>query len=124
MYTELPLKTLDGEKTFRFLATGSTAIRYRQIFHHDLMVALNKLQQLETSDEVDTGVVDRLAYIMNMQAEKQDMSALNNDLFIDWADQFDGMELFKNMDKIVGLYLGNKFTGSTPKKAAARQNGK
>ena len=124
MYTELSLKTLDGDKTFKFLATGSTAIRYRQVFHQDLMVVLNKLQQLEKSDDVDTGVVDRLAYIMNMQAEKQDMNALNNDLFIGWADQFDGMELFKNMDKIVGLYLGNKFSGSSQKKGAARQSGK
>lgn len=124
MYMELSLNTLDGEKNFRFLATGSTAIRYRQVFHQDMMVVLNKFQQLETSDDVDTGVVDRLAYIMNMQAEKADMNALNKDLFIEWADQFDGMEIFRNMDKIVGLYLGNKFTGSTPKKATARQNGK
>ena len=124
MYTELSLKTQDGEKSFKFLATGSTAIRYRQVFHQDMMVVLNKLQQLETSDDVDTGVVDRLAYIMNMQAEKEDMNSLSNEGFIEWADQFDGIELFRNMDKIVGLYLGNKSTGSTPKKAVARQSGK
>lgn len=124
MYTELPLKTLDGEKTFRFLATGSTAIRYRQVFHHDLMVALNKLQQLETSDEVDTGVVDKLAFVMNRQAEKADMTTVSSDDFLEWADQFDGAELFTNMDKIVGLYLGNKVTSSTPKKEAVRQSGK
>ena len=124
MYKELKLKTLDGEKTFRFLATGSTAIRYRQVFHQDLMVLLNKLQKVDEEDNADTGIVDRLAYIMNMQAEKEDMNSLSNEGFIEWADQFDRIELFRNMDKIVGLYLGNKSTGSTPKKAAARQSGK
>ncbi|RRG07444.1 MAG: hypothetical protein DUD30_00665 [Lactobacillus sp.] len=124
MYKEIKLYTQDGEKTFGFLATGSTAIRYRQVFHQDLMVLLNKLQKIDETDDVDTGIVDKLAFIMNAQAEKKDMNTLSSDDFINWVDQFDGAELFKNMDKIVGLYLGNKFSGSSQKKGAARQSGK
>ncbi len=124
MYKEIKLYTQDGEKTFGFLATGSTAIRYRQVFHQDLMVLLNKLQKIDETDDVDTGIVDKLAFIMNAQAEKKDMNTLSSDDFINWVDQFDGAELFKNMDKIVGLYLGNKFSGASPKKGAARQSGK
>ena len=124
MYKEIKLYTQDGEKTFGFLATGSTAIRYRQVFHQDLMVLLNKLQKIDETDDVDTGIVDKLAFIMNAQAEKKDMNTLSSDDFINWVDQFDGAELVKNMDKIVGLYLGNKFSGASPKKGAARQSGK
>lgn len=127
MYKEIELETVDGKKKFGFAAIGSTAVRYRQVFHQDLMVQLNKLQNMdneEKEDSVDTSVIDRLAYIMNMQAEKKDMGKLNFDTFIDWLDQFDGPELFTHMDEIVGLYIGNKAATSNPKNAPARQSGK
>lgn len=113
MYKEIDLNTQEGVKPFRFLATGATAYRYRQVFHQDLMVMLNNM---ESTDKADTSVGDKLAYIMNMQAEKKDMNTLSNDSFMDWCDQFDGAELFLHMGEFVSLYLGNRETKSLPKK--------
>lgn len=121
MYKELVLNTQSGKKTFRFLATGTTAIRYRQIFHQDLLVTLNKMEDIKTR-EADTSVGDKLAYIMNAQAEKKDMNKLNADSFLEWADQFDGAELFLHMQDFITIYLGNKKTTSVPKKAVARRS--
>lgn len=121
MFKEITLKTTEGEKSFPFLATGTTAYRYRQIFHQDLLVMLNNM---ETPDKADTSVGDKLAYIMNAQAEKKDLNKLSFDTFLEWADQFEGAELFLHMKDFVAFYLGSKETTSNPKNGAARQNGK
>lgn len=47
MYKEISLNTQEGVKPFRFLATGTTAYRYRQVFHQDLMVMLNNMESAD-----------------------------------------------------------------------------
>ena len=124
MYQEISLRLVDGsEKKFPFLATGTTAYRYKQVFHQDLMILLNKMENSE-DDQTDMTVGDKLAFIMNAQAEKRDMNTLNVDAFLEWADQFDSAELFLHMRDFVSMYLGSRQTTSTPKKGAARQNAK
>ena len=124
MYQEITLKTCEeGEKPFSFLATGTTAYRFKQVFHQDLMILLNKMENSE-DDQTDMTVGDKLAFIMNAQAEKKDMNHLNIDAFLAWADQFDGAELFLHMQEFVTLYLGSRRTTSKPKKEAARPTGK
>nr|DAU85681.1 MAG TPA: hypothetical protein [Caudoviricetes sp.] len=124
MYQEITLKTCgEGEKSFPFLATETTAYRYKQVFHQDLMILLNKMENSE-DDQTDMTVGDKLAFIMNAQAEKRDMNKLNEDAFLEWADQFDGAELFLHMQEFVTLYLGSRRTSSKPKKEAAQRSGK
>ena len=41
MYKEIELETQEGKKTFPFLATGTTAYRYKQCFHQDLMIGFH-----------------------------------------------------------------------------------
>ena len=124
MYQEISLRLNDGsEQKFPFLATGTTAYRYKQVFHQDLMILLNKMENSE-DDQTDMTVGDKLAFIMNAQAEKRDMKTLNVDAFLAWADQFDGAELFLHMQEFVTLYLGSRRTTSKPKKEAAQLKGK
>ena len=72
MYKGIELETQEGKKTFPFLATGTTAYRYKQCFHQDLMIALNNMEDT-ADDQADMTVGDKLAYIMNAQAEKKEM---------------------------------------------------
>lgn len=121
MFRQINLITNDGEeKAFKFLATGTTAYRYRQIFHQDLMVQLSKMRAFQdnsASDEAaDSTIFDKLAFIMNAQAEGKNMNTLNFDSFLEWADQFAGMELITHAPEIIELYLGSKITKSVPKK--------
>ena len=112
MYREITLKLASGEdKAFKFLACGSTAYRYNQVFHEDLMVKLTKMEA-----DADYSLADKLAYIMNAQAEGKDMKALNVDTFYAWLDHIESSELILHMEEIVGLYLGSKLTSSVPKK--------
>ena len=121
MYREINLTTINGEEPeFKFLATATTAYRYRQIFNQDLMAQLNKMQTLQnggTPDEsIDSTIFEKLAFIMNAQAEGKDMKTLNFEAFMKWADQFEAMELITHAPEIVELYLGSKVTKSIPKK--------
>ena len=112
MYKEISLKDVKGEdKAIPFLASASTAYRYNQIFHEDLM---SKLANLET--EADYSIADKLAFVMNAQAEGKDMKTLNYDAFLTWLDGLESSEIITHMDEIVGLYLGSKLTSSIPKK--------
>ena len=75
-------------------------------------------------DQTDMTVGDKLAFIMNALAEMRDMNKLNEGAFLDWADQFDGAELFLHMQEFVTLYLGSRRTTSKPKKDPSRPTGK
>lgn len=118
MYREITLTTNEGgEKAFKFLATGTTAYRYRQVFHEDLMVQLSKMKTFQDGGEAaDSTIFEKLAFIMNAQAEGKNMNTLNFDSFLNWADQFAGMELITHAPEIIELYLGSKITTSIPKK--------
>ena len=112
MYKEIVLKRANGEeRTYKFLACASTAYRYGQIFHEDLMTKLSNMEK-----EVDYTLADKLAYIMNAQAEGKAMKTLNYDSFIEWLDQLDSGELLANTEELITLYLGTKLTTSIPKK--------
>ena len=121
MYKEIKLLTNDGEeKAFKFLSSGTTAYRYRQVFNQDLMVQLSKMKTFQdggASEEMaDSTIFDKLAFIMNAQAEGKDMKTLNFDSFLEWADEFPGMEILTHAPEIIELYLGTKITKSVPKK--------
>lgn len=121
MFKVLTMTLADGEtkKEFGFLAVGTTAYRYRQVFRTDLMKDITNLinGSLDAiGDNADFSVSDKLAFIMNAQAEKKDMNNLNNDMFIEWLEQFDSITLVEHINDFIGIYLGNKKSTSNPKK--------
>ena len=112
MYKEITLKRVNGEeRAFKFLASASTAYRYKQIFQEDLMSKMTNMEK-----ELDYSLTDKLAYIMNAQAEGKDMKALNYDSFLEWLDKLESSEILLHAEEIMGLYLGSKLTSSVSKK--------
>lgn len=120
MYKELTLTMADGsEKSFGFLAVGTTQYRYKQIFGGDLLKQITKIVNRDLDyigDDADFSVTDKLAFIMNCQAEKKDMNCQNFDTFLDWVEQFDSSTLFDHLGDFINIYLGNKESTSDPKK--------
>lgn len=121
MYKTLTMTLADGEtkKDFGFLAVGTTAYRYKQVFRSDLMKDITSLVNRDLDyigENADFSVTDKLAFIMNSQAEKINMNNLNFDMFINWLEQFDASALFDNMNQFINIYLGNKESTSNPKK--------
>ena len=113
MYKEITLKQADGaEVPYKFLASGTTAYRYMQVFREDLMKKITSFEK-----DNDYTIADKLAYIMNAQAEGKDMKTLNYDSFLEWLDKIESSEIFSHMEELISLYIGTKFTNSIAKKS-------
>lgn len=65
----------------------------------------------------------KLAFVMNRQAEKADMNSLTMDSYLEWMEQFDSMAFLEKAMDFMGLYLGNKQGTSEPKKNDVQQTG-
>lgn len=65
----------------------------------------------------------KLAFVMNRQAEKADMNSLTMDSYLEWMEQFDSMAFLENAMDFMGLYLGNKQGTSESKKNIGQQTG-
>ena len=118
MFKQVTLLTTEGPKEFPMLANGATAIRYRQVFHQDLMAGIAKFSRLnEDPDSVDWDLPAKLGYIMNAAADdKQDMNKLSQDGFMTWVEQFEGDTLWNAQDAISSVYLVSQQVTSTGKK--------
>ena len=123
-----------GEKEMQFRTTGTTSMRYRTLTGTELMDDLMRIYGLfnggseDESDEVQiqqvtallsTGgdkVIERLAYIENCSAEGADMSALDDDGYFDWLDQFEPLEILNNANFFLDLYMASRKGRSKLKK--------
>lgn len=120
MFQTLKMTMADGtEKEMNFLAVGSTPYRFKQMFKQDLMLEITKFVNSDMDgigSGADFSIVEKLAFVMNCQAEKRDLNCQNFDTFLEWVDQFETSELFNHITDILGIYLGNKRSTSEPKK--------
>lgn len=101
---------IDG-KEMEFAANAATPFRYKQIFKSDLFSVLADEKRVE---EEGAELIMRLAYIMNKQAEKADMSKLNEDEFISWLEGFSAMAFINNADEIMTVYTDSTIGTATP----------
>ncbi len=117
MYKEIELLTTEGPKAFPMLANGATAIRYRQVFHSDLMYGIAAFSKMDSAPEkVDFELPSKLGFIMNSAASGKDMNKLSEDGYVEWLEQFEGDTLWNANGPITDIYLVNQTTASKGKK--------
>lgn len=106
-----------GGITVPMLANGATPIRYKHVFHKDIITEFQQAQE-DYSKVVNS--IPELAFIMAMQAKAQDggvaLNLLDEDAYLEWVEQFGAMDLPIAAEQIINLYLGNNATSSEPKK--------
>lgn len=104
-----------GGKEIDMLATASTSIRYKQIFHEDLISLFQATgEKGELTDYLS--ISQKLGYIMAQHAAKADMEKLNEDAYMEWLDQFEPFDFVEAGGDIVKLYRGNEETSAESKK--------
>lgn len=112
MYKEIKI----GDKTIPMLANAATPIRYKMIFHKDILKALKSIN----NDDLDTASIGELAFMMSMQSEAQSgkvkLSELNFDKYLEWLEQFNPLDIEMSAEDIVNLYSADAETSSEPKK--------
>lgn len=115
MYREVKL----GSHTVPMVANAATVIRYRQIFGRDVLTMFMKA-------DADTSFFGELAFVMAKQAEKADMAKLNMDAYIEWAEQFNVLDLYapESSDAIVELFSAQQEQIVKEKKKADGQSEK
>ena len=101
-----------GDRNVSLLANGATPVRYRRLFHKDIIAKMN---EQTTADEA-VEMASELAFIMAMSAEKRDMTTLNLDDFDEWLSQFETFDIVQASEQIFGVYVGQDVTTSTAKK--------
>ena len=104
-----------GDKLVPMLANAATPYRFKQIFHKDLL----KIMFSTTAENESEDDVQKLAYVMSMQAAKRDLTQLNEETYIDWLEQFDPLDIFMASDAVMKLYQRNKFSDEIQKKTAS-----
>lgn len=113
MYKEIKL----GEKIVPMIANAATALRYKQVFGKEMM---GEFQDIEKDTVKGMNALPELTFIMAKAAEakegKADMNKLNQEIYIEWLEQFDPMDIPDAASDIVDLYMGNTKTTSEPKK--------
>lgn len=102
--------TVDG-KELELAANAATPFRFRQVFQKDL---LRIFGNEKTAEAEGIEAVSELAYIMNKQAEKTDMSKLNYEGFLTWLEGFSSMAFIEASEDILNVYIGSQNTTSTP----------
>ena len=112
MYREIKI----GEVSIPMKATAATALRYRHVFGQDLMT---ELQDSEESTSLGIDTVQKLAFVMACAADpEKDMTKLNEEVYIEWLDKFEPLDLAMATQEIIDLYLGNTKGLSEVKKKA------
>lgn len=113
MYKEIKI----GGITVPMLANGATPLRYKLVFGKDLMTEFQGAMN-DSSKAMDS--LPELAFIMAKAAEakdgKTDMNCLNQDIYLDWLERFEPMDIPMASEEIVNLYSGNMETKSEAKK--------
>lgn len=121
MFAELKLKSAEGrERTVGMLANAAIPIRYRNIFHKDLMSDIAKFMSSDTGLNADsisgvTDMIPQLAYVMAMAADKREMNKLNMDTFTEWLEDFSSESFTEVSADILSVYFGTLESKSTPK---------
>lgn len=96
-------------------ATANTPRLYRDMYGKDLIVEMQSLfkhigKNGELTGDFDFGVIERLAYTMALQSNRE-LGTMD-----DWLDQFGMDDVYGAMAQIVGLWGDSKNTTSNPKK--------
>lgn len=95
-----------GNKTVPMRANAATPIRYRQVFHKNLLPYFMG----KASDEDAAEMVGELAYIMARSATNASMDKLSYEDYVSWLDDFEALDFVRDdtVSAIIDLYQGNE----------------
>lgn len=113
MYKEIKI----GKTMIPMIANAATALRYKNVFGKDLLAEFQNTGDDATKPMIS---IPELAFIMAKAAEaregKADMNRLNEEIYLDWLEQFDPMDIPLAAEQIITLYAGDAMAEIEPKK--------
>lgn len=114
-----------GDQSVPMKATAATQYRFKAVFGTDLMSVLSRAYRSQEAQGEVAELIPKLGYIMAKQADPEtDWGKLNNQSFMDWAEQFDSTAMDDALLPILGIYNANTKTTSTSKNRVGAPLGK
>ena len=118
-------KAYFGETEIELKSSAATPLRFKQVFHFDLLKTLTKLRGIEEKEEdeqleegIDTlELISKLGFIMTMQAKKADFGKINIESYYEWVDEFEPNTI--PLVDIIQIYNNNEVTTVNEKKEVA-----
>jgi len=101
-----------GSNSLRLCGNAATPIRYKQVFHKDLLMSFKAM----SADEFDVDTIKQVAFIMALQAESANFNQVTYDDFIDWLCQFEEADVLGAAGDIIGMWMNNSKTSVVSKK--------
>lgn len=101
-----------GGNKYAFVANAATPIYYKQFFKKDLLANLTSGDGISIASDA----LPELAFIMAKQADKADMMKLSYNMFIEWLERFDALDIAVNAEAILSVYYKDIETSVEPKK--------
>ena len=65
---------------------------------------------------IASDALPELAFIMAKQSDKADMSKLTYNMYLDWLERFDALDIALHAEEIVSVYYSDTQTSVEPKK--------
>ena len=94
-----------GTKSLELLSNAATALLYKRVFHEDLLKALTSFSTDSSDILAAVEVMERLAFIMNKQAEDQ-VGVVNGSIkesdFLIWLTLFEESD-FQDPEVLMGI---------------------
>lgn len=100
-----------GDKEMELNANAATPFRFKQVFGKDLLQILGNEEKAETEG---VEAVTELAFIMNKQAEKANMTNLSYEDFLNWLEDFSAMAFIEAAEEILNVYMDQTVGTATP----------
>lgn len=98
------------------LANAASPVIYKQVFHEDF---LRKCQQMESEEDQDPELFQKMGYIMVRQAEgltvKELMTGITIDDYYEWLTNFNPLDIMMASADIANLYYDQQGGTSIPK---------
>lgn len=101
-----------GSDTVKLCGNAATAIRYKQLFHRDLLMQFKGMD----IDNFEADIVKELAFVMTQQAQGADFRQVSFDDYVEWLAQYEEQELLQAAASIINVWIQNTATAVQPKK--------
>lgn len=111
-----------GDKVVPMVVNAATSIRFRNLFGKDLLTLIYEGSREGGVDlTVASEVAPELAFIMAKAAEKTDMNALSEDMYLKWLEDFGPLDFVNATKEIFNFYYGDQETTADSKKKEQEQ---
>lgn len=93
-----------GTESIKMCGNAATAIRYKAIFHRDLLMTF---KGMSNEDNFDSNIIKELAFVMTLQARGADFKQVSFDDYVAWLEQFEESDILPSAADIINLWMTN-----------------